>query len=70
MRDMGKKERERRALLSCAGWPVSFENLVFDMVCLWNEGESQQSQSLLLKLGSQDCEAQCQDRIRTRSVAR
>ena len=51
VRDMEEKERERRAFLSCAGWPISVENLVFDMACLWNEGESQQSQSLLVKVG-------------------
>ena len=33
-----KKERERRALLSHVGWPVSFEILMLDMVGLWNEG--------------------------------
>ena len=38
VRDLKEKERERRALLSCAGWPVSFEFSVLDMVCLWNEG--------------------------------
>ena len=41
MRGMEEKKRERR---------VSFD-LVFDVVCLWNEGESQQSQNLLVKLG-------------------
>ena len=38
VRDVKEKERERRAFLSCAGWPVSFEILVLDMLCLWNEG--------------------------------
>ena len=33
-RDMKERERERRALLSCAAWPVSFDILVLDMVCL------------------------------------
>ena len=34
----GSSESLRRALSSFAGWPVSFEILVLDMVCLWNEG--------------------------------
>ena len=38
VREMKEKERERRALLSCVDWPSSFDILVFDMVCLWNEG--------------------------------
>ena len=37
VRDMKEKERVRRALLSCADWPVSFKILVVDMVCLWRE---------------------------------
>ena len=38
VRDLKEKERERRALLSCAGCPVSFEILMFGMVGLWREG--------------------------------
>ena len=34
-RDMKEKERVRRAILSCAGWPISYEFLVVDVVCLW-----------------------------------
>ena len=32
VRDMQEKERERRALLSCAGWIVSFEHF---LCCTW-----------------------------------
>ena len=35
VRDMKENARVRRALLSGAGWPVSFDFLVLDMVCLW-----------------------------------
>ena len=38
VRDRKEKERVRRALLSCAAWPVSFGILVVDMVCLSREG--------------------------------
>ena len=37
MRDVKEKELVRRALLSRAGWPVSFTFLVVDVVCLWRE---------------------------------
>ena len=38
VRDFKERERVLRAFLSCAGWRVSFEILVLDMLFLWNEG--------------------------------
>ena len=57
VRDTKEKERERRALLCCAGWPVSFKVLVLDLVWQWKEGVLPFLRAALWFFGS--CERIC-----------